>query len=146
MVSAILFAIDNVLIRSLKDLDTVALNTLDATGNFFFALPTNIIYRLSFNSVGWSLLVSTITGFQIVLLLGNGLLITLSMYLYIKAFQLDKAGRASSLWFLSIVVGYAFDILIFNYEMQSFEVIGSLVIVSSSTIVFLFKIYNYSAD
>jgi uncharacterized membrane protein len=76
----------------------------------------------------------------------NGLMVTVAMNLYIKAFQLDKAGRASSLWFLAIVIEYTFDIIIFNYHMQLFEILGSLIIVTCSMMVFIFKIYKYSSD
>jgi succinate dehydrogenase / fumarate reductase flavoprotein subunit len=31
--------------------------------------------------------------------------------------ELDKAGRAASLWFLAIVIGYLFDVIIFRYKM-----------------------------
>ena len=64
--------------------------------------------------------------------------------LWIKALFLDKAGRAASLTFLGIIIGYFSDYVAFNYTMQPSEIIGSLLILSCSVSVFALKIYNYS--
>ena len=63
---------------------------------------------------------------------------------WIKALFLDKAGRAASLTFLGIVMGYIADYITYGYEMQLFEIVGASLIVSCSVIVFALKIVRYS--
>ena len=140
ILSALLFAIVNVIIRALKNLNSVAVTALYSTCSFIISTVILIIYRSSVESEA----AYNLTWYQGFLLIWNGLLVAVGCLLYVKAFALDKAGRASSLWFLAIVVGYIFDILIFNYEMQVFEVMGSLIIIASSALVFIFKLYKYS--
>jgi drug/metabolite transporter (DMT)-like permease len=114
ILSAVLFAVGNVIIRYLKDVDSISLNALYGTSSFFVSLMSLFIYRLFVNRNNF---VYNLTGFQCFLLIGNGVLVTVAIQLYIKAFQLDKAGRAASLWFLAIVVGYIFDITVYKYQM-----------------------------
>ncbi len=132
---------NNVIIRYFKDIDNIALNALYATSSFVVSMTALVVYRLFMNPNGFSY---RITGIQLFLLIGNGVLVTIAIQLYIKAFQLDKAGRASSLWFLAIVVGYAFDITVYKYQMQTIEILGSLVIVGASTMMFVLKFKKYS--
>lgn len=136
-VSAGIFAVNNVIIRRLKHLNTVALAALHATTSLVISTVILLAYRLLINSNGFSYNFDTT---QIVLMLGNGVVITVATQCYIKAFQLDKAGRASSLWFLAIVVGYAMDIAFFSYQLEWHEVIGSMIIVGCSLMVFVLKL------
>jgi drug/metabolite transporter (DMT)-like permease len=68
------------------------------------------------------------------------------MLFFIRAFQLDKAGRTAGLNFLQIIFGYLSDIVIFNYQMVWYEVVGASIVIISSIVVFLFKFFNYSND
>lgn len=116
VLSALFFAIVNVILRKLKHLNSLAINALYSTCSFLISSIALIIYRSSVEfEANYNL-----TLYQIFLLFWNGLLVSVGCLLYVKAFSLDKAGRLSSLWLLSIVVGYTFDVLIFNYEMQVF--------------------------
>jgi len=83
---------------------------------------------------------------EVILLLLTGVTRAFSMLFFIRAFQLDKAGRTAGLNFLLIIFGYLADISIFSYSMQWFEILGASVIIISSVIVFLFKYLNYSND
>ena len=132
---------NNVIIRYFKDIDHIALNALYATSSFVVSLTTLVFYRQFVNPNGFNY---HITGMQFLLLIGNGVLVTIAIQLYIKAFQLDKAGRSSSLWFLAIVVGYAFDIIVYKYQMQTIEIVGSLVIIGASMMMFVLKFKKYS--
>jgi len=78
------------------------------------------------------------------MLIFNGILVTIAIQLYVKAFQLDKAGRTATLWFFAIVVGYAFDIVVYKYQMQTVEILGSLIIIAASAMMFVFKFKRYS--
>jgi drug/metabolite transporter (DMT)-like permease len=64
--------------------------------------------------------------------------------LWINSLHLDKAGRAASLIFLSIVMGYISDYLFFDYHMQWYEILGASMIVLSSCFVFFLKLVHYS--
>ncbi len=57
---------------------------------------------------------------------------------------LDKAGRAASLTFLGIVLGYISDYITFDYHMNLMELLGATLIVGCSVTVFALKIINYS--
>lgn len=74
----------------------------------------------------------------------NGLLQAAMQICWINSLYLDKAGRASSLMFLGIVLGYFSDYNTFDYQMSMMEVIGALIIVVSSCLMFVFKITKYS--
>jgi hypothetical protein len=43
----------------------------------------------------------------------NGLVNSIAQIMFIRGFQLDKAGRAAGLQFMSIVIGYIADVLLF---------------------------------
>lgn len=64
------------------------------------------------------------------------------MLFFIKAFQLDKAGRAASLNFLQIIFGYLADVAFFQYHLEWFEWLGATVIVACSVMVFVFKLFK----
>ena len=77
-------------------------------------------------------------------MIANGLVNSVAQILFIKAFQTDKAGRAAGLQFLSIVFGYLSDALIFQYTIQSYEIIGASMIIMSSILMFIMKYTRYS--
>ncbi len=74
----------------------------------------------------------------------SGLIRSISALFFIWANKLDKAGRAAALNFLSIIVGYASDMLFFDYHISLGELIGSLVIITCSVSLFVLKLVNYS--
>lgn len=79
------------------------------------------------------------TGFEAVLLLGNGVIMFFCQMLFILSCQLDKASRAAGLSFTAIVFGYIIDILVFGYSMQAGEIIGAGVIVVCSGVALILK-------
>lgn len=87
---------------------------------------------------------STLTSYQLFLIVLNGLIQALMQLCWIKALFVDKAGRVASLTFLGIVIGYIIDMIAFNYHMQVFEVLGATLIVACSVIVFVLKLTKYS--
>jgi drug/metabolite transporter (DMT)-like permease len=113
-ISAACFAGANIVVRSLKHIDTQVMSTLFNTMSFFIGLICLVVYRFFINPNQFNY---NFTFYQIFLLVLNGFLVSTGGYLYFKAFHLDKAGRASSLWFLAIVVGYAFDMVLLGYKM-----------------------------
>ncbi len=58
---------------------------------------------------------------------------------FIIAMQLDKASRAAGLTFTAIVMGYLVDLLLFDYHMSLWEIIGALIIVVGSTVIISLK-------
>jgi len=78
--------------------------------------------------------------------LGMGCGIALGQILWIKALQLDKAGRCASMTMLNIVFAYAFDILFFSYSISLIELSGAALIVGCSALVFILKLYVYKEN
>jgi drug/metabolite transporter (DMT)-like permease len=78
------------------------------------------------------------------LLFLSGFIRSMGMIFFIKAFQLDKAGRAAGLNFLQIITGYTADMIFFGYSMQAYEMIGATIIVGCSVMVFVLKAKGYS--
>lgn len=56
--------------------------------------------------------------------------------------RLNKAGRAAGLSFISIVMGYAIDVALFEYHMSLLEVLGAMVIIGCSVLAIVLKYYN----
>ena len=102
-----------------------------------------ILYRTIISPNGF---VYNFTIGEVVLLVFTGVFRSFCMLLFIRAFQLDKAGRTAGLNFLQIIFGYVADMTIFGYSMQWFEILGASLIIISSIVVFLFKYFNYSND
>ena len=71
---------NNVIIRYFKDIDHVALNALYSTLSFVVSFTTLVFYRLFVIPNGFNY---HITGFQLMLLIGNGVLVTIAIQLYI---------------------------------------------------------------
>ena len=141
--SALCFSIINVIVRALKDVHHSVVASFQSTGNFVLSLVVLLLYRTLINPNGF---VYNFTIGEVVLLVLTGVCRSFSMLLFIRAFQLDKAGRTAGLNFLQIIFGYLADMTIFGYSMQWFEILGASVIIISSVIVFLFKYFNYSND
>jgi uncharacterized membrane protein len=98
------------------------------------------LYRTFFNPVE-SL---NLSFYDISFLILTGIFSSAQMLFFIRASQLEKAGRGAGLNFLSIILGYLSDLLFFGYSMSISEIIGALVIVGCSIMIFVLKIYKYS--
>jgi drug/metabolite transporter (DMT)-like permease len=46
------------------------------------------------------------------------------------AFQLEKAGRISSITYIQIVIAFIWDFMFFQTKFKSTDIIGSLIIIS----------------
>lgn len=55
--------------------------------------------------------------------------------------QVDKASRAAGLTFTAIVMGYTMDVAIFDYQMSFWEIIGAVIIVGGSAMIFALKYF-----
>jgi drug/metabolite transporter (DMT)-like permease len=104
----------------------------------FFAL---VLYRLFISPNGFTY---DLTSADVFLLFLCGLIRSLGMIFFIRAFQLDKAGRTAGLNFLQIITGYSADMIFFGYSMRSYEIVGASVIVGCSVMVFVLKARGYS--
>ena len=82
--------------------------------------------------------------YDISFLLIAGVFSSAQMLFFIRASQLEKAGRGAGFNFLSIILGYMSDVLFFGYSMSIYEILGALVIVACSVMIFILKIYKYS--
>ncbi len=60
---------------------------------------------------------------------------------FIIAMQVDKASRAAGLTFTAIVMGYTMDVAIFDYHMSLWEIIGAVIIVGGSAMIFALKYF-----
>ena len=141
--SALCFSIINVIIRCLKDVHHSIVASFQSTGNFIMSFVVLILYRTLISPNGF---IYNFTFAELSLVVMTGVCRSFSMLFFIRAFQLDKAGRTAGLNFLQIIFGYLADTLIFSYHMQWFELLGASVIIISSIAVFLFKYLNYSND
>jgi len=95
-----------VILRSLKDLHFIVAAAFQALCGLFASGILLFFYRAFINT---EFEYSSVTGYQYLLLLINGLIQAIVQMLWIKALQLDKAGRAASIMFLGIVAGYIYD-------------------------------------
>ena len=139
--AAFCFSIINVIVRYLKDVHHSIVATFQSTGNFVISLFALMIFRLFISPNGFSY---DLTGAEVFLLFLSGLVRSMGMIFFIKAFQLDKAGRAAGLNFLQIITGYSSDMIFFDYSMQVFELIVASVIIICSVMVFVLKAKGYS--
>ena len=57
---------------------------------------------------------------------------------------MDKVGKTSGLQFLSILMGYFADAILFQYQIQPFEFVGAGMIIACSIVIFAMKAFNYS--
>jgi drug/metabolite transporter (DMT)-like permease len=110
--SALCFSIINVIIRALKDVHHSIVASFQSTGNFLLSLVVLLIYRTIISPNGF---VYNFTIAELILLVFTGVCRSFSMLLFIRAFQLDKAGRTAGLNFLQIIFGYLADMIIFDY-------------------------------
>jgi drug/metabolite transporter (DMT)-like permease len=139
--STVMTSLVNVIIRSLKGIHFSVAGGFQAACTFLASLLVLLFYRLFVNT---DYDYSTLTLSDWGLLALNGTIMALMQLLWIKALFLDKAGRAASLTFLSIVMGYVADRLFFGYQMQWHEYTGAAIIVVCSAIVIGLKLVNYS--
>ena len=139
--STVMLSLVNVILRALKGLHFVVAAGFQALCSLIASIVLLLFYRAFVNT---EYDYSTVNGEQYFYLALNGVLQTLTQMLWIKALQLDKAGRAASIMFLGIVIGYLTDYFVFNYDMQIHEYIGAGLIVTCSGLVFALKIIKYS--
>jgi hypothetical protein len=99
--------------RLLKDIHYSVSAGFQSTGTLVASVVTLVVYRTQFSEKGFGYSIGLT---EIALMILNGLVNSLAQIMFIKAFQIDKAGRAAGLQFLSIVFGYASDALIFKYS------------------------------
>jgi drug/metabolite transporter (DMT)-like permease len=99
------------------------------------------MYRLFISPNGFSY---ELTLAEVFLLFLCGLIRSMGMIFFIRAFQLDKAGRSAGLNFLQIITGYTADMIFFGYSMRAYEMVGASIIVGCSVIVFVLKAKGYS--
>lgn len=104
--STVSISLVNVILRSLKDLHFIVAAAFQALCGLFAASLLLLFYRGFINR---DFDYSTVTGNQYFLLFLNGMIQAVVQMLWIKALQLDKAGRAASIMFLGIVAGYIYD-------------------------------------
>ena len=137
ILSSIFLSLVNVIMRKLRDVHYVVAAGFQSKGTLIASIVALLIYRLfftenSFNySIGWT---------EAFLLLINGIVNSFAQLSFVRAFQLAKAARVSSLQFSSIVFGYAGDMLFFSYSLKFWEVLGSVVVVGSSMLMFILNV------
>lgn len=139
--SVLCFSCINVIVRSLKDVHHSIVATFQSTGNFLISFVVLLIYRLIISPNGFEY---HLTWMEAFLLFLSGFVRSMGMIFFIKAFQLDKAGRAAGLNFIQIISGYTADMIFFGYQMQVHEIIGASIIVVCSVMVFVLKARGYS--
>ena len=105
-----MLAVVNVLIRSLKAVHWAIMALFQAVTGFCFSAALWLAYRFVAGEVEYGFGLA-----DFALMTGMGCGIAAGQILWIKALQLDKAGRCASITMLNIVFAYAFDILIFSY-------------------------------
>jgi drug/metabolite transporter (DMT)-like permease len=141
ILSALFVGIVNVIIRSFKEIHFSVAASFQAMMTFSASLIVLIIYR-SFVNTTFDYSSFTFSFWLLIIL--NGLLQCIMQICWINALYLDKAGRAASLTFLGIVLGYFSDYMTFDYHMSFMEGFGAALIVTCSCLVFAFKLTRYS--
>ena len=139
--SALFIGIVNVVIRALKSIHFAVAAGFQAILTFTASFFVLIVYR-SFVNTSYDYSSFTFNFWCLIIL--NGFLQCIMQLCWIRSLYLDKAGRAASLTFLGIVLGYFSDFFTFNYQMSTMETLGALLIVSCSCLVFAFKLTKYS--
>lgn len=110
--SALFVGIVNVIIRALKSIHFAVAAGFQAILTFSASFIVLIIYR-SFVNTTYDYSTFTFSFWCLIIL--NGLLQSVMQLCWIRSLFLDKAGRATSLSFLGIVLGYFADYVTFNY-------------------------------
>eukprot|EP00347_Sterkiella_histriomuscorum_P002764 403366892 len=139
--AAIILSLVIVMIRQLKNLHWSILSGFQGGSATITSAIIWVIYRYYINTEHFEY---NLTSSDYLNLLGVGLTATFGQIFYIKALYFDKAGRLASLTLLNIVFGYMFDILVFNYDMQIYEMLGAALIIACSVLVFAIKIHSTS--
>jgi uncharacterized membrane protein len=84
------------------------------------------------------------TGKHYILMFLIGLLTCISNQLLIYAFTLDKVGRIHGLFFLLVAMGYLEDLVLYNKSVSILEILGTILIIGCSTVVFLLRYFKIS--
>ena len=127
-----------IILRYLKPVHHTIIGSFQIKGNLILSNLTFLIYRLWINPNNFSYDM-TLTKFC--LLFGNGAVMFLCQIWFIIAMQVDKASRAAGLTFTAIVMGYTMDVAIFDYHMSLWEIIGAVIIVGGSAMIFALKYF-----
>ncbi|TNV77064.1 hypothetical protein FGO68_gene17032 [Halteria grandinella] len=139
IIAAVFLSIINVIIRKLNDVHYSVTAGFQSMGNLAFSIIAMILFRLSYATVPL-----TFTLKDVLMLTVNGLVQTFAQLMFVRSFQLVKAGRVAGLQFLSIVMGYLGDAIFFGYSIKAFEWAGAGIIIVCSAVMFGMKLFNYS--
>lgn len=131
--AAVFLSVINVIIRKLNDVHFSVAAGFQSSGTLAFSLLTLVVFRTFFAENGFTY---NFTFTDVSLLAINGLLNSLAQIFFVRAFQLVNPGRVVGLSFLSIVMGYGADAIIFSYIVQPFELVGAGIITVCSIIMF----------
>jgi drug/metabolite transporter (DMT)-like permease len=129
-------AVVYVILRYLKTVHHSIVASFQVKGIFILSFLTLLIYRLFINPNGFEY---NMTLSQFCLLFGNGVVMFVCQLLFIFSMRLNKAGRAAGLSFISIVMGYAIDTLLFGYSMSVIEILGALLVIGCSVLALVLK-------
>ena len=114
--------------------------------NGFYGLYLSIISTIYWFTFRYDSNLSIMSSFwdwhQLSIILVIGVLSNFGNQLWIVACQLDKASRVASLNYLSVVLSYAGDIVLYGYSLGLMESIGALLIISCSSVIMVLKYLN----
>ncbi|CDW87791.1 integral membrane protein duf6 containing protein [Stylonychia lemnae] len=136
-VSASTLGLTSVVIRQLKGLHWSILSGFQGCMSSIVSIIIWIIYRFVYMRE-YIPYFFTLNDYLYIFCLG--ITAGLAQISWIKALQFDKAGRCASLTLLNIVFGFLFDVLIFNYNLRIYEILGGSVIILCSAFVFIIKL------
>ena len=60
----------------------------------------------------------------------------------VVSLTMDKAGRLHSMFFLLVFLGYLADVVLFHYKINALELIGAIIIITGSILIFVMKVFN----
>ncbi|CDW91425.1 transmembrane protein 20-like [Stylonychia lemnae] len=136
-VSATAIGFTNVVIKQLKGLHWSILSGFQGSMSLVASLIIWLLYRFVYirESFQYNF---TLNDYHY--MIGLGIFAGFGQIFWVKALLLDKAGRCASLTLLNIVFGFFFDVLIFNYNLRIYEILGGSVIILCSALVFIIKL------
>lgn len=138
--AAAIVGLVSVLIRSLKSVHWSILSAFQSFTGLIVTIIIWTVYKVFISTTGF-IYNFTLEQYLYMMVLGSASFLT--QVLWIKALHFDKAGRCASMTMLNMVFGFFFDIVIFNYDMQIWEILGVCLIIGCSTLVIILKIYVY---
>ena len=135
LLSAVILALNNVLVRQVRDVHWAIVCMFQGTGTFILSLIMLISYRSMFHPAE-TRFTYDFTMIDYVYILCLALSCFISQIFYVQSLASDKAARVSSLGFLRLVFGYVSDVLVFNYHMNLAEITGTLIVIGCASLVF----------